>query len=398
LHKLLTSILIKIIIPQKNTTHKVTLRQDSNDIYAGVAMEYRPSKVTLRLIELCGQTGRRIISPAERIQRRGPISDDCVDPAELYGRVLNDRQQYGEIRQALYREGFEDPFEKNSAVLEYGRLLLERHRPATDLDKATLIFRAVLPSRASFNLHGQVWHGLNRSAGGLEILHSEDVNAGIRLRRRASLLPKDLVAEITDMTMYRVALCREYSFLLISLLQAGGISAYLQQVSLYHVNVIARLGEDLYELEALRPSFTLLTAPPAPFADDRQAVAIHYQGKGEAQRQQAHLDEALTSFNIALEIDPTQAGSWNNLGLLHMQQKSPAEAIAMLKHAISLNSQEATIWCNLGAAYAQAKQSDAARSAFEKVLELDPTHEGVHRNLDILSGRNPLLERLFGRR
>ena len=64
------------------------------------------------------------------------------------------------------------------------------------------------------------------------------------------------------------------------------------------------------------------------------------------------------------------------------------EAFAEQKRALQLDPQDADGWNNLGAMLARGGQTDAARSAFEHALQLQPDHAQAKANLARLANRN----------
>jgi len=82
--------------------------------------------------------------------------------------------------------------------------------------------------------------------------------------------------------------------------------------------------------------------------------------------------EALGWYRRALQLNPTAAGIWNNLGTAFSRVKYLKSAITCQKKAISLSGGEAFVHHNLGLSYSEAGLHGDAIAAFTRALELDP--------------------------
>jgi tetratricopeptide (TPR) repeat protein len=65
-------------------------------------------------------------------------------------------------------------------------------------------------------------------------------------------------------------------------------------------------------------------------------MAIAHNNLGNVQIQQGKLDEAITSYRRALELQPDYAAAYNNLGLALRDQGRWEEAIACWRRALEL--------------------------------------------------------------
>ena len=327
-----------------------------------------------------------------------PIPQGWVEPHILYAQVLNNRPENLTVIDALHRVGFEDPFAQVPEIDAYVDGLFSKHRPQTDLQKAILLFRAVLPSKLTFSFGESEYTGLPKAKGGLEIPFTEDFNAGIRLWTRSSLLPRDLISEPSRAEMYRVAVCREYTYLLVALLRASGIESHFNKVGMHHANVAAVVDGQHLKLEALLPGIEVLDEMPATIATDYEATAFHYNSRGNVRGDQGYPRKAMALLDIALEIKPDLAQAWNNRGVLLLDMKQFAQGLEALDKALKFEPNDSTIWSNKGVAHLRLEQKDAAEAAFRKSLEIDPGNRLAQANLDRLLGRNTLFDCMMGRR
>jgi tetratricopeptide (TPR) repeat protein len=93
---------------------------------------------------------------------------------------------------------------------------------------------------------------------------------------------------------------------------------------------------------------------------------------GEAALRTGKLDAAESDFRQVLAIDPTVAGAYANLGVIHMRRKQWAQALEMLQKAEKLAPEVAGIRLNIGLVY--FRQNDYARAIepFESVVGQAP--------------------------
>jgi tetratricopeptide (TPR) repeat protein len=93
---------------------------------------------------------------------------------------------------------------------------------------------------------------------------------------------------------------------------------------------------------------------------------------GEAALHTGKLDEAQRDFQQVAAINPTVAGAYANLGVIHMRRKQWPQALEMLRKAEKLAPDIAGIRLNIGLAY--FRQNDFARAIqpFESVVRQSP--------------------------
>jgi len=102
---------------------------------------------------------------------------------------------------------------------------------------------------------------------------------------------------------------------------------------------------------------------------------------GFAFLQKGHVDEAMTQFQKALEINPTYADAYYNLGLAFFQKGHVDEAIIEYQKALGIDPNYALVHSNLGLAFFQKGYVDEAIIEYKKALEIDPNYALVHNNL-----------------
>ena len=96
---------------------------------------------------------------------------------------------------------------------------------------------------------------------------------------------------------------------------------------------------------------------------------------------ESRYDEALPSFRKALELNPSLAVAWFNLGNLHFHRKDMEQAKTCYKEALKADSHMAQASCQLGLTYLEQGILEKARPPLEKALTLDPTDYWAHLGL-----------------
>ncbi|MCL4529277.1 MAG: tetratricopeptide repeat protein, partial [Chloroflexi bacterium] len=99
-----------------------------------------------------------------------------------------------------------------------------------------------------------------------------------------------------------------------------------------------------------------------------------YGNRGNAYSDIGNMDAAFTDYNKVLEIDPNDAKTYFNLGLLlHENLKRYDEAEAAYRKAIELNPSDDKAHSNLGILLRNLKRYDEAEAAYRKAIELNPS-------------------------
>ena len=109
-----------------------------------------------------------------------------------------------------------------------------------------------------------------------------------------------------------------------------------------------------------------------------------YVNVGNLYRKNGKLDEAKTSLERAINLNRTNIGAHNCLGLTWLQLGQYAMAIRLLEAANKLAPNNPEILYNLGTAYQEAGQIDSAEKKFKAALKVDPSFFEAHNNLGLL--------------
>ena len=91
-------------------------------------------------------------------------------------------------------------------------------------------------------------------------------------------------------------------------------------------------------------------------------------------------DEAVTEWNKALDLVPTDPWAYNNLGVALTESGKLDEALVQYRKAVELSPQFAEAYNNLGEALVRKGDVKEAILEFEKAVKLDPGHAVAHSN------------------
>jgi tetratricopeptide (TPR) repeat protein len=123
------------------------------------------------------------------------------------------------------------------------------------------------------------------------------------------------------------------------------------------------------------------------------AFAEAYGNLGIALKEKGQFDEAITHYQKAIKLNPASAKAYYNLGVAFWKKERPEEAITQFLKAIELKPSFAEAYCNLGAALMEKEQLGEAITHFLKAIELNPAFPKAYCNLGIaLQGKGLLDE------
>src|SRR5437763_9009813 len=150
----------------------------------------------------------------------------------------------------------------------------------------------------------------------------------------------------------------------------------------------------------------LREVPDSPKLWNERGVVLHQAGR---------TDEALTSYQQAVEVDAKYALAWNNLGVVQAHKTAADSGIESFRTALRLQGgftvarlnlalllyqlrrfqlaleayrqvlsgepASAAAWNGVGLVLVELKRFPDARNAFVRAVEADPAHAGAHYNL-----------------
>ena len=123
----------------------------------------------------------------------------------------------------------------------------------------------------------------------------------------------------------------------------------------------------------------------ANLADSQAGLAKTKQGEERSQL----MTQAAETYRKAVELKPTDAAYFNNLGLLLVQAGQGDEGMSMLANAAELDpANGGKYYFNLGAVMINSGNTDGAIEAFQKATEVQPSYAEAYYQLGIaLSGK-----------
>ena len=125
-----------------------------------------------------------------------------------------------------------------------------------------------------------------------------------------------------------------------------------------------------------------------PFAVEliAKAIAIHgtnsifHSNLGLALKALKRFDEALTSFDRAIDIDPGRAQAFNDRGSVLLELKRAREALASYERAIGLKPDFAEAIYNRGVAYQELERQEEALASYDLAIGLKPDYAEAFNN------------------
>ena len=111
--------------------------------------------------------------------------------------------------------------------------------------------------------------------------------------------------------------------------------------------------------------------------NERRFEAIEWNQKGRAHEQrQGQFDEAMACYRKAVEIDPTFAVPWMNMGELVWLTDGGKAALVYYQKAVEVDPKLADSWSELGKAYLYYLHEDQkAAECLQRAFDLDPDDE-----------------------
>lgn len=89
-------------------------------------------------------------------------------------------------------------------------------------------------------------------------------------------------------------------------------------------------------------------------------------------------DDATDAYRHALELDPSFADAWVNLGRLRHELGRRADAERCWRRALELRPEDVVALCNLGLVLGERRRDEDALAVFAKALALDPSSADAH--------------------
>lgn len=129
----------------------------------------------------------------------------------------------------------------------------------------------------------------------------------------------------------------------------------------------------LYSLYYLKKYDALLSQSQA-LIKQHPDWSYGHRFKGIALRNQEKYEEALQEYTIAIQIDPNDAGTWNNIGNVQRDLKRETDALEAYEKAIALDPDYIKAWNGKGNVLVDRGRYEEALTAFDTAIQLDPDY------------------------
>jgi tetratricopeptide (TPR) repeat protein len=296
-----------------------------------------------------------------------------VDSATLY-QVMNDstarfRRAINEAQAA----GPDDPFD-STPVREHVDSILKRYNPNTQLDKAMILYISIIdPSRTvkieGGKYDGMTFRGLREDEGGLGVRKNPNFGDS-RREKLGSLSPREIMALPKG---ERIALCLEFSYLMVASLGEAGIEAQVVEEP-GHALVVARLDGEEYQLDLMEGEFIKLEGDASAEKSGSGTAAPHYTNEGIAFAENGKFDKAMSCFERAIEIDPNYARARASRGHLLARLGRYEEAMEDYERAMEIDPDDFAANYGRGIRFAQLGRYDEAMQDYDRALGSHPDH------------------------
>ncbi|MDJ0689820.1 MAG: tetratricopeptide repeat protein [Xenococcaceae cyanobacterium MO_188.B32] len=116
-----------------------------------------------------------------------------------------------------------------------------------------------------------------------------------------------------------------------------------------------------------------------------------WHNRGSALGRLGNYEEALASFEQTLKIDPHNAQAWNERGHVLYQLSQWQGAADSWERAVTIVSNNYQFWYNRGCALEKLQQYQEAIASYEKALEIKPDFQLARsRYISLLANRHPI--------
>jgi tetratricopeptide (TPR) repeat protein len=131
-------------------------------------------------------------------------------------------------------------------------------------------------------------------------------------------------------------------------------------------------------------------ASEAPKVEKEELTAQEWFERGYVYAEAKNVNEAIRCYSKAIELDPSDASAYSNLGNLLSDEnlKRYEEAEVAYGKAIELNPSYASAYSNLGILLRNLKRYDEAEVSYRKAIELNPSDATAYSNLGLLLHEN----------
>ena len=146
-----------------------------------------------------------------------------------------------------------------------------------------------------------------------------------------------------------------------------------------------RTGQTVLDLQTVdlekAAAATLVTGLVRPMSPPVEQAETWFERASEKEGDPAHWEEAIDAYRRVVEIDPTYAAAWNNLGLLLHRMGEYDNAQAAYTTALTQDERCCQAAYNLGSLHEDRGDVELAIRQYRLALELAPDYADAHFNL-----------------
>jgi predicted O-linked N-acetylglucosamine transferase (SPINDLY family) len=140
----------------------------------------------------------------------------------------------------------------------------------------------------------------------------------------------------------------------------------------YLANILQDLGRDEEAVQSYQRAMEINPDFPGT-----------YYNMGSILMEKGDNDEALSCFEKALELDPACADIYNSIGVIYQSKGKLDDAIAYYQRALDADPKSAMAYYNLGNVLFRMESFDEAITCYQKALQLDPNYAKAYCNLGL---------------
>jgi len=147
------------------------------------------------------------------------------------------------------------------------------------------------------------------------------------------------------------------------------------------------LNARAYALFRLQKYGESVAAYDALFSTTQVNTPDAYCNQGYAYWMLNKTDNAVTAYKKCTAFNPTDIMSWNNLGLIYIDQGKYENALSAFDSGTSQTVLNATLWNNKGKALVGLGRTSEAQDCFNKAIGIDPGYTDALNNRESMRGQ-----------
>jgi tetratricopeptide (TPR) repeat protein len=135
------------------------------------------------------------------------------------------------------------------------------------------------------------------------------------------------------------------------------------------------------ETDILLPDAQIQELAPVNYDNDKQLLtAGDYAKQGDACFFENRYEDAIAAYNLALQIQPDLADTWNNRGVVLTRMQRYPEAIASYEQATKIRPNYPDAWNNRGVVLLELQKYQEAIACYEKAIQAKPDYGDAWNN------------------